>query len=87
MFDQMLQADTLLVLTIPVVSGLVGWGTNVLAIKMMFHPAEFRGLGPWLGWQGVIPANAIKMARIASETLATHLIRPQEMVKRLDPAS
>ena len=48
MFDLLSQGNVLVALTIPIVSGLVGWGTNVLAIKMMFHPAEYRGLGPWI---------------------------------------
>ncbi len=47
---------------IPVVSALVGWGTNVLALHMTFEPIEPWGRPPWFGWQGIIPANAVRMA-------------------------
>ncbi|MEZ4852454.1 MAG: hypothetical protein R3B93_28515 [Bacteroidia bacterium] len=47
--------------SIPFISALVGWITNVLALKMTFYPLEFAGV--WkLGWQGIIPAKAGKMA-------------------------
>ena len=46
-------------LTIPVVSALVGFGTNWLAVKIMMYPVEFARIGP-IGWQGVVPANSLK---------------------------
>ena len=58
-------------LVIPLVSGLVGWGTNWLAIQMTFYPLEFWPLRVWqmegspfglFGWQGIIPAKAGQMA-------------------------
>ena len=52
--------DNPIVLLIPLISAIVGWFTNVVAIKMMFHPVEFVGIPPYLGWQGVIPANALR---------------------------
>ena len=51
--------DNWLVLTIPLIAGFIGWLTNVVAVKMMFYPVEPWGKPPWLGWQGVIPANAL----------------------------
>ena len=50
--------------TIPVASAIVGWATNWVALKMTFYPLEFRGIPPWLGWQGIIPSKAGKMAGI-----------------------
>lgn len=73
-----------LYLSMPVISGLVGYGTNVLAIKMMFQPLEFIGKPPLLGWQGIIPRRAAKMAAISVETITTHLISQQEIFARLD---
>ena len=32
-------------LSIPVVSAIVGYGTNWLAVKMMMYPVEFAGVG------------------------------------------
>ena len=31
-------------LSMPVISAIVGYGTNVVAIYMMFHPVEFLGI-------------------------------------------
>ena len=50
------------VMAIPLVSALVGWGTNVVAVEMMFHPTEFVGIKPFLGWQGIVPASAKYLA-------------------------
>lgn len=73
-------------LSLPVISALVGYFTNVLAIRMMFHPVEFRGwCKPWLGWQGVIPRNASKMTGIAVDIITESLLSAEEMFERLDP--
>lgn len=73
-----------LYLSVPVVSGLVGYVTNVIAIKMMFQPLEFVGKPPLLGWQGIIPRRAAKMAAISVETITSHLITQEEIFARLD---
>ncbi len=49
-------------ITIPFVSGFIGWITNYVAIKMTFYPISFWGIPPYLGWQGIIPRKAHKMA-------------------------
>jgi len=74
-----------LYLSMPLTSGIVGYGTNVLAIKMMFHPLEFFGKPPFLGWQGIVPRKAGKMATIACNTIVPRLISEQEIFDRLDP--
>ena len=77
--------DTLLVLTIPISSALVGWGTNVLALKMTFHPLEFVGIRPFFGWQGIIPAKAVSMANRTVDLMTQRLVEVQEVIERLDP--
>jgi uncharacterized membrane protein YheB (UPF0754 family) len=71
-------------LTIPLVSGMVGYGTNWLAVKMMMGPEDFVGVGP-IGWQGVIPANAGKMARITVDHSIKRVITQEELIDRIDP--
>lgn len=71
--------------SIPVISALVGWGTNVLALKMTFYPLEFRGKPPHFGWQGIIPAKAVKMAAKAVDLMTSKLITPGEVFARIDP--
>ena len=60
-----------LYLLMPFISGVVGWATNVIALKMTFYPIEFLGPKLWqpegqpfglFGWQGIIPAKAAQMA-------------------------
>ncbi|MEQ8799530.1 MAG: DUF445 family protein [Salinisphaeraceae bacterium] len=79
-------ANPLVYLSMPVISAIVGYGTNVVAIYMMFHPLEFIGVyKPILGWQGIIPRRAAKMAGISVDTITEKLIDQKEIFERLDP--
>jgi uncharacterized membrane protein YheB (UPF0754 family) len=71
--------------TMPVIAALIGYVTKRVAIEMMFRPLEFTGIKPFLGWQGVLPANAERMAATATEMLTTNLVDPKEIFSRLDP--
>ncbi|MDH4283032.1 MAG: hypothetical protein OEV36_10300, partial [Myxococcales bacterium] len=68
-----------IVLLIPLISALVGWFTNVVAIKMMFYPVEFVGIPPNLGWQGVIPANALRLARVSNTLITQKLLSLRQL--------
>ena len=57
-------------ISIPVAAALVGWFTKIVAVKMIFYPIEFKGIPPYLGWQGQIPSHAAKMARVSSGFIA-----------------
>jgi len=88
MLDQLIadfRADLWLYLSIPLISGIIGYVTKVVAIQMMFLPLEFTGIRPWLGWQGVVPRKAEKMATIAVDIMTRRLIKPSEIFARLDP--
>ena len=75
---------TLSLLSIPLISAVVGWGTNYLAVKMMFYPIEFVGFKPFLGWQGLIPAKRRQMAEIEVELVLGKLLSVEELAERLD---
>lgn len=77
--------ELLLYVSIPLMSAFVGWGTNVLALKMTFYPLEFVGIKPYLGWQGIIPAKAIKMANTTVDMITTKLVGVEEVFDRLEP--
>lgn len=68
-----------LVLLIPVIAGLVGWGTNVLALRMTFYPVDFKGIPPYLGWRGVIPANAERLSQSMIQLLTEKLLDVKEL--------
>ncbi len=70
--------------SIPVISALVGWSTNVLALKMTFYPLEFTGIGP-LGWQGIVPAKAGTMAGKAVDLLTKNLISIEDRFDQIEP--
>ena len=71
--------DNWIVLLIPVISSLVGWFTNVVAVKMMFHPVEFVGIPPYLGWQGVVPAHALRLAKVSNTLITQKLLSLRQL--------
>ena len=76
--------DDPLVLLIPLISAFVGWGTNVVAVQMMFHPVDFVGIKPWIGWQGIIPANARELAAKSTDIITTKLINLRALFDEFD---
>ncbi|HVT33936.1 MAG TPA: DUF445 domain-containing protein [Nevskiaceae bacterium] len=71
--------------SMPLVAGTIGYVTKLVAIRMMFEPIEFTGCRPLLGWQGIVPRNAERMAGIACDTMTSQLIKPADIFGRLDP--
>ena len=76
-----------LVLLIPLIAAVIGWGTNVVAVQMMFYPLRFIGIPPWLGWQGIIPANAMEMSRISTEIITSQLLNLKILFEDFDASS
>ncbi len=72
-------------LSIPVIAALIGWSTNWLAIKMTFYPLEFIGKPPLLGWQGIIPSKARKMAAISVDATISKIGTVDEIFQQIDP--
>lgn len=70
-------------LIIPFIAGIVGWITNVIAIKMTFYPIEYFGIFPF-GWQGIIPSKARVMAGKSVDLLTTSLISVEERMNQID---
>ena len=83
-------------ISIPIVAGLVGYITNYIGIKMLFYPINWRGipLVVWpeqpfglFGWQGIVPAQRLKMATTMVDVTITKLISIPEIFAKLDPAT
>lgn len=72
-------------LSIPVIAAFIGWITNWLAIKMTFYPLEFVGKPPLLGWQGIIPSKARKMAAISVDATISKIGTVNEIFDQIDP--
>jgi uncharacterized membrane protein YheB (UPF0754 family) len=76
-------------LSMPLIAAFIGYVTKLLAVWMMFNPIEFKGKRifgkPILGWQGMIPSRAGKMAGIAYDTLTDGILDFQELIGKIDP--
>ncbi len=94
MFDQMLlllepltsHPDMFKILCLPVVAGLVGFGTNWLAVKMTFYPEQPIGKPPFFGWQGILPMKQEKMAGIMVDSTLSKLGSMEEILREMEPA-
>lgn len=72
--------------SIPVVAAVIAWTTNWLGIRMAFYPIRYIGVfEPWLGWQGIVPRRAWKMATLAVDSAVTNLATVRELVEMLEP--
>ncbi|MBB6460568.1 DUF445 domain-containing protein [Flammeovirga kamogawensis] len=76
--------DFFLYISIPLISGFVGWFTNFAAIKMMFYPIHFFGIRPF-GWQGIIPTKSTKIASKSVDLLTAKLLKIEDQFALLDP--
>ena len=70
-------------ISIPVISGFIGWITNWVAIKMLFHPRNpVRFLGMTI--QGIFPKRqqqfAVKLGKLVSEELLSFKDIEQKIV-------
>jgi uncharacterized membrane protein YheB (UPF0754 family) len=75
---------------IPFTAAFIGWFTNWVAIGMTFRPLEFRGVRPFgwhLGWQGIIPSKAVKMAAIFVDRTMFRLGTLREVFHAMEPGA
>lgn len=71
--------------SIPFVAAFVGWFTNWIAIQMLFYPIKPIGKPPFLGWVGILPARAEKMARITTNNTLNKVGTVKELFNAMDP--
>lgn len=69
------------VIYLPFVTGLVGFLTNKIAIKMLFRPYKAK----WytLGWQGVVPRTRPALAEKIAKMVGGKLIAPDDILAAL----
>jgi uncharacterized membrane protein YheB (UPF0754 family) len=65
-------------LSIPIISGLIGWLTNMLAVKMIFRPRRAVRI---LGFEiiGLIPKRRLDLARKIGETVEQELLSHRDI--------
>ncbi|HEX7323148.1 MAG TPA: DUF445 domain-containing protein [Mycobacterium sp.] len=70
-------------LSMPLIAAFVGYTTKLVALQMLYRPIEFVGVGP-IGWQGVVPRRAGKTAALTIQMLTDKLLRPEEILDKID---
>ena len=71
--------DWLTWVMLPTVGGAIGWATNWVAIKMLFHPRK-----PMLGLQGLLPRRQKELAASVGDVVGNELVPTDELLKGLD---
>lgn len=74
----------LIYLSMPFIAAFVGWSTKLVAIEMLYRPVEYKGIGPF-GWQGIVPRRAGKVAATTIDLLTSNLLKPEELLDKVDP--
>ncbi len=75
--------NPLLLLSIPVISALIGWITNYLAVKMIFRPhTPLKILG--ITFHGILPKRKSALAYEIGETVERELISHEDIKKAID---
>ncbi len=66
-------------ISLPIVAAIIGWGTNVIAIRMLFWPREpIRVLG--FEFLGVLPKRKLDIAQSIGEVLNDDLLPTDELI-------
>ena len=82
--------------SIPLICIAFTYGHIALALWMTFWPTQFWptpalqfGSGPFagygIGWQGIVPMKAVKMAQIAVDLMVPDVVRMEDVVAKIDP--
>ena len=75
--------DTTIVLILtPFITAAIGWFTNWVAIKMLFHPREPMQVLFWK-WQGLIPRRQNQLAAEAAEIIEREIMQQHVIVNEI----
>ena len=64
------------------VGAISGGITNAVAVWMLFHPYERRGIGPFR-LQGAIPKNKSRLAKSIGKAVGERLLAPEDLARQL----
>ena len=80
-------AKTILLILLPFISAFIGWFTNWVAVKMLFHPRlPTRILG--ITFHGIFPKRQVQFAQKLGATVAGELIHFKDIAAQMsDPAA
>jgi len=75
-----------LLFLLPLIAALIGWATNYLAIKMLFHPREPKKIFG-LSIQGVFPKRQNQIAQRLGTLVANELFSMKDIGQRIEELS
>lgn len=67
----------------PVICAFIGWITNYLAIRMLFHPRQPVYILGWT-WQGLFPKRQEELAQRLGQLVETELLSHQDIRQIID---
>lgn len=77
------ETSWVLLITLPIISALIGWGTNRLAIRMLFHPQKPINFGLFKV-QGLIPRRHAEIAERTGEIVARELVHGHALKSEIE---
>jgi uncharacterized membrane protein YheB (UPF0754 family) len=81
-FAKIFKAMNIWLILIPFISAFIGWFTNWVAIKMLFHPKEPRKF-LFITFQGVFPKRQRQFAEKLGKLVSTELLSFQEIEEKI----
>lgn len=72
-------------ISLPIMAALLGWGTNIIAIKMLFWPREPVKIF-WWKFQGVLPKRKADIAQSIAEIINDELLPTDELIASVNTA-
>ena len=68
---------------LPLISALVGWGTNFLAVKMLFHPRQKINL-LFFSLQGVFPKRKEQFSNKLAAVISNEFISINDFIQKIE---
>jgi uncharacterized membrane protein YheB (UPF0754 family) len=72
-----------MIYTLPFIAALVGWFTNFIAVKMLFHPKNPVNILGVYRLQGIFPKNQQNVAHKIGKMVADELLSSQDLKDRI----
>lgn len=73
-----------MIYTLPFIAALVGWFTNFIAVKMLFHPKEPVNVLGFYTLQGIFPKNQKQVAEKIGKMVAEELLSSEDLKEKLN---
>lgn len=73
-----------MIYTLPFIAALVGWFTNYIAVKMLFHPKEPLNILGVYTLHGIFPKNQKQVAEKIGKMVAEELLSSEDLKEKLN---